>query len=779
MIKKIFILFISLTAFIACSDEALVEGGGSNVAAGEVTIYLEQPDPSLVINARADENDPEKRLDEVILFAFNTEGALLNQSIVSQEVSAYSGTIGNYTVHGKVRFYLPEATASLYAVANYPVGDLEEVKSLTDLQTRCDTITHISQAFKGRYVMSGMTDQLTDKAAIVIPLKRMAAKHIFRIKNELPVNESFDLTQVSILNLPNRSYLLATPDKEPTADQAFEEATHTGDAVYSDNADVMAACYLDSTLIETTEADGMRTFEFSMFENRRGKLNKAHDDNWPSIAGFRDEVQNLIRPSLKRGVALEKEELKYATYVCIEGVYQYKAENRAMHAYYFVYLGSDNDTDYNVKRNYKYTTTVTIKACDKFDTRVEADPLGDVELYAPDNILDAHFNVREALLYSPAGWEVYVENPDETPWLELSTSPNYVPRTAATASQPDVASFRLSGTAGTQYLYIHTDEYVPEVTEMEMTQLIDQGAQFQNRGWRPREGTICYRRTDEPDKVQKYVVRQYPAQLLWIKAWDVNQAQWVYKAFFMERIQEKPYLPWGFTGHWSMTLDNLITTGLYDGLSTTRKEYMQALWGDDDSETHIDPPAKFQDVMPGKQPACYYSVDDQNNNKDRIMPSSIASGYAIAKNRDRNGNKRIDYDEILWYLPTVHQMEQVLSSAAPTHSDNATVWGEEDPNPGEFQNNYRPLELGEENYWTSTPSVSDKYGITPGRAYYVYWHQKKNEAKRGIGLRSQSFHVICCRDWQGWKGDNESDADGGVTTNPGWDDEDINMPKEE
>ena len=77
------------------------------------------------------------------------------------------------------------------------------------------------------------------------------------------------------------------------------------------------------------------------------------------------------------------------------------------------------------------------------------------------------------------------------------------------------------------------------------------------------------------------------------------------------------------------------------------------------------------------------------------------------------------------------------------------------------------------NYWSSTPSVSDKYGITPGRAYYVKMDAQGSEA---IGLRDQSFNVIVCRDANGWPGPDSGHGQGGVDLDPDWGDEEENMP---
>ena len=83
------------------------------------------------------------------------------------------------------------------------------------------------------------------------------------------------------------------------------------------------------------------------------------------------------------------------------------------------------------------------------------------------------------------------------------------------------------------------------------------------------------------------------------------------------------------------------------------------------------------------------------------------------------------------------------------------------------------LEPEGKTYWSSTPSVSDRDGITPGRAYYV----DLTTGDRAIGLRSQSMGVIVCRDIDGWLGPETGSGNVNVGTEDSWSEEDVNMPK--
>lgn len=97
---------------------------------------------------------------------------------------------------------------------------------------------------------------------------------------------------------------------------------------------------------------------------------------------------------------------------------------------------------------------------------MDANPIGGLTIYGNfEDVLDAHPNVTQVLLYSPSNWTVRVADPDQTPWLEVSASPSYKPRKLGAEASRDQAAFRLDGEAGLHYFYIHTDEYIPPIKD--------------------------------------------------------------------------------------------------------------------------------------------------------------------------------------------------------------------------------------------------------------------------------------------------------------------------
>lgn len=311
------------------------------------------------------------------------------------------------------------------------------------------------------------------------------------------------------------------------------------------------------------EADGSIRAEYDMFENRRGRINENLTDAegnlvecWPELIALKehdlytsfkqmykrtramDYPEHIGKISIKHNTkneALEaltevKEAQFYnATYLRIDGIYK-EANGRSFETSYYVYLGSDNHKDYNVKRNYWYTHNIVIRSYDSYDHRVYGNGLDKLTIQAPDDELDAHYNVVKVLMYAIEDWSVTVENPDETPWLEVSHSSIYKPRVLGKEPDGKEAAFTISGAAGLNYFYIHTDEYVPNITREE-----------ENIHQKPRMGKVVCRSGNDVTKIN---VKQLPAQLVMLDiGYDILAGKHVSYPFFIEKNWSRNICP--------------------------------------------------------------------------------------------------------------------------------------------------------------------------------------------------------------------------------------------
>ena len=439
-----FILMMGLCFLCACQDND--NFGTPNTADGKTEILLQQMDVPVVVTRAGEDRDT--RIENVVIFVFDEDGNLLNTPVVqSAELTADNTAVGN--VCYKIREYLPSKKASLYAVCNYDqvIDLIENVQSKTDLEKYVLEISSVEGAFKGAYVMEGATTNFSD--TVTVPVTRVASRQEFTINfSPLTDGETFKLSSVAILNVPRKSNLLKD---ETYAYDVNNTLSWTGDAVYSSSSETMAKNYIDSTVVEVeTVAENQYSLTLNLFENRRGGQTQETVDTKLGINDSRPEteknkVRQLYKKDLAEGKLINDVSYPYASCLVIEGVYQ--TASVAYHARYYVYLGHNNFGDFNVLRNYRYKYTITIQACDKMDTRVEADGIGNVSFFASEEPLDAHFEVRQGLLYAPADWEIYVKEPDKTPWLEISTSASYVPQQLG-GTGSGCAQYRLKGSMG-------------------------------------------------------------------------------------------------------------------------------------------------------------------------------------------------------------------------------------------------------------------------------------------------------------------------------------------
>ncbi len=724
------VLWFSLFVLSSCNDE--MDGGG-NAADGKVTLELSSPTPSVVTTRASSDTET---IENVAVFVFKADGTKSNGfTQTSSENIRY------------IDVYLNDEDETVYAVCNHPDPEalVEAVNTFSDLQSQTLTISNADGAHPGHYVMTGHTTVEAIKAAIdanetaKIPLYRLAAHLSFTIKVNTSTDGDndgdggdFKLSNVYLCNIPKGSNLLRSSEDENNEDIS---SSCTSDYTYKANADEMRQNYFGTYKLTTQEENGEVTASFDLFENRRGSV-KNEKDSWPELDGLEEHkkyeyykqlykrnraidypdyigkitiAQDVSNETLEEDERVRAGQFYNATYLRIDGVYQ-RTNGATYKTSYYVYLGGDNYKDFNIRRNYWYNHEITIKAHDDFDHRVTGTLLGGLTVYASDEALDAHCNVVKALMYAPEDWTVSVKDPDKTPWLEVSHSAVYKPRLLGQTADGDEAAFSISGTRGLTYFYIHTDDYIPDIDSPE------ENLKVQNR-----TGTIV---CQCKDITQELTVTQMPAQLVVLsKNYDALTFGAVRDTFFIERKLEQKYIPWGFIHYWSFETDNMISTGTWDGLSNTRRLYNVGLYGQKkkNGDQLIDPA---------------YATG---------LPYDHAIGYIVQKNRDRNGNGKIDYNEIMWYWPATKELKQIYETKA-----------------------YLSFEGSTEQFHASTPSSSDRDGITPGFSYSV----KMSDGKTRIVPRDRKYNVIACRRKNAWRGPNDENAKGDVTIDPDWDDGD-------
>ena len=813
----LYILFM-VCLMAGCQDD-FEEGfsGEGGMTEGMVTFRF-GVENAAEIYTRSEATDAEVAIENVLLVVTDASGNILKRAYF--ESLTGDNSVRMYLSGEDATVYafcnLPEEQIE-YDDDGKPIKGEGGVKSklldeantttLQNLQAIALTIeTEDGANASSGFVMSGsapLKESGDFQEIYTIEVARLAAKLEFKVYF-MPDEETdeFAITGMFMYNIPKGSYLLGHGYEQVAND---EQELNAGDDYtaggYFNDDDTKAGYRIDYEP-QTDDGKEYNYATFYQFENRRGAVYDDYDsnngtggENW---TGPRDEATWTLDDGITtwndlsslRGVTGGTDDKHYegkdlfmmyrqinkrmlahyfdrtsadgkdkynanesnpgfpgASYLVIEGVYQRVnavGEYEASKVRYYVYLGKDNYADFNVKRNHNYIYDIKIYTEDKYDTRVYSEAQGKLAIYYDNAILDAHFNVLQTLLYSQTNWTARVVDPDETPWLEISTSPSYKPRKAGdTNPKSDVAQFSLSGGGGLNYIYVHTDEFIPKIENPQQNpwyttpDYAGPGDRV-HMGVKTRKGKIVIESaTAEPVYID---VEQYAAQMVILHInYDIHTMEEVLDTFYIEQVMEKKNMSWGFDNYWSYTTDDLIAAGQWDGLANTRRLYDVALNGDGDKGVTPAPPA-YEDGI----------------------PSDIALGYALGKNRDRNGNGKIDYDEIVWYLPAANEVQAIYGHTRPLDPDEA----------GDFymdwQNRktvYLPYEFGGP-FHTSSPSAGDPNGITSGFTYFVNMYN----GEKSIGERSRYYNVICARRHNAWKGDNDGEVNGDIDVDDEWGD---------
>ena len=786
-------IWIMLIALLSGCEDDFDKGGsnpGEGVTEGMITFRFSTEEAPVIVT-RVGETGQQESLENVLVMVFDKDGKLVNKAY--QQL-----TIDNHSVN----IYLTAVEdQSIYALCNLPEGDETEdlinnsPVTLTGLKAKYTTIRTPEGAYGGKHIMTGSlplelttTGQL--KKEYTIPVKRLTAQVNFNVSFEpYDPEDKFAVGEMFLYNIPMGSMLL---DGGGSVDDAGSWGYRHPDDALLDSLDICAGDYSYVVADNAAKADrsaqfyqeGKRldfeivkgavgtndtyTASFKMFENRQGRV-YDRENNWENLKGLigkdpetagkygYEDLYRYYQQINKRGLAgtsrnpddaekifkrnedindgkytvnAEERGFKYATYLMIRGVYTKKnpvGGEDPSNVTYYIYLGSDNYKDFNVCRNHVYNYRIRIFDADKTDTRVDANPIGGLTIYGDfEDVLDAHPNVTQVLLYSPSNWTVRVADPDQTPWLEVSASPSYKPRKLGAEASRDQAAFRLDGEAGLHYFYIHTDEYIPPIKDPHGN------VRYFNA---PRTGKLLF--SNQAGNVKEVEIKQYAAQMVIRERFATDLAKKVLDTLYVERILEKKNMQWGFQHYWCLKMDEILADDLNskkNGLTNTRVLYDIALNGD---KWGIDP-----------------AYPDGN------IPSNIALGYALGKNRDRNGNGKIDYNEILWYLPAYTELQAIAGH----------ISGGSRSYPGEYSRTVDvDWEMEPYSFFSSTPSSSDAAGITAGFSWAVQFSpnpQKNGKAR--VEMRSRFYNVICARRYNGWRGPDTGTVDGEIDTDEDW-----------
>lgn len=326
--KVLFVLFMlgTLLAMAAVCSSCQPEEDMEAIGVEEdqlATIRLEVQGEELVNIATRDIN--ESVVSNLHILVYNSSGELIGQKY---QTGSSTVTVNTRSATG----------CTIYAVANTGKADLFKgyaIHKESYLKSMVYSLTNWDDLSKGTNLpMTGSMKSVNIKAgAQTLSTRLVLTRMVARVELKIKVKEStgITITDYSVKNIPSRSYYIA---------RVSEDAVQTATAAH----------WKESGVITTSGATSVSK-TFYMFENRRGTK---------SISAQKDKT-TANAPAK-------------ATYVVIHGLVG------AVTVTWTVYLGENNTSDFNIKRNGNYRYDITLNDVAATDTRVVVDFAGTEDL---------------------------------------------------------------------------------------------------------------------------------------------------------------------------------------------------------------------------------------------------------------------------------------------------------------------------------------------------------------------------------------------------------------
>lgn len=584
---------IGCLLFSSCDDEQEVNSGSGKAAT--ISLSFEAPAAAEIVTKGVNQFP---HIEGLCLFIFDSQGDIEGEPIIYGELKGSDG-------RGQIASDIPTTTGRhyIYAVAN-TTSDLVTIADLYGIRTK-DDLLRLKATLAGELELSsttipmigsvdGATDGLiniTDKGSYTIQLKRILASVKFNVS--CISNASFVLKSYEVVNYPVTSTLL------------------------SDNTDSNTNNKWNGGTVVGTNDQGY-SFEFYMFENIKNNAD----------VGSYEERERKKDPTAVDNIEFANAPVG-ATYIILKGTYSGPAnvdkesEKVSAEVSYYVHLGNtngDNWGNFETRRNIEYIYNIKINGVNDLVTEVEEDDPydrgdGKISLVASTFNLDCHFETFNITV--PKGDE-YVTEGDENfgGWLSFRIyDRNSSYRTEAlipneVANWVSVMMYKKEGDNA-----YNNDELITSVTTLNeklnayfsenptATEVVLTCFANENPGQGYRECLVFRdKRTGNGSSILRngFKIRQNYVR----KFFDDNGS-----CYGLEVLNE--------TGTVSEYGTSKNTTDMFDGLANMKKEVSGKDW----------------------------NVEDMRK----------AYAACMSRNRDENGNGRIDDDEIKWYLPAINQ----------------------------------------------------------------------------------------------------------------------------
>lgn len=735
----------ALASVFACAKE-VGPGYEEGLPVTSIKMSISAPGQDKIdISTKASEA-VESAVEQIAIFFYKANDANA-MPIVSEITPAFASNVGsNYQYNIVIPATDLEEMRSgkwfMYAVANYGKGffpvDINALKGLNRNQflDYCITkqnnaldILETSVLMSGKYCSAGKTyDQCDGSLDIkpgenkldgIIRLRRSVAKITFKFVNGSHTHTVAGTTTTAHVTFKPESYGLYEYSRSCT----LMERDWNDDIAYMGDLSVSEENrFHNGSDFPVTGSQ----FVFYMPENVQTRNVKGTPDNGWTYFNREERNSDGVENPTQEQYNTFKYAPKHGTFVAVKGTISIPEENYSGDVTYYIHLGNFTKSadDFTVRRNYHYTYTITVNGVDNIIAEAKAEDSGEIQPGAEGNIThttDAYLDVRldshyETVLLkvkadvdagtyavrvnSPYSKNVMVKSTDSPTdldakkkdldygWIRFGKpAANKGYRSYPGVSNTTdvfglIADLQSANTTKTYWskdtyngeAYYYTIAYVNEYYyEDKMNNAADKTAElkkFINADDRTMSVILGPNVFESKDGHSTYTDLTHGF---------FNISQRSIKTFYDLSVEN----PFGIE-----QIEETAATSKYEGT------------GNDSDNGYANNPAYSSSSIFGVTKYSWSDYISNGFNGHVQMAKDNAEYQCLSRNRDENGDGKIDGEELKWYLPSVNQC--------------AYYWFGMNSLPEDAR--IELIDRKENSYWTSTKAHA-KWWAAEGSAY--------------------------------------------------------------
>lgn len=408
----------ALASVFACAKE-VGPGYEEGLPVTSIKMSISAPGQDKVdISTKASEA-VESAVEQIAIFFYKANDAN-SMPIVSEITPAFASNVGsNYQYNIVIPATDLEEMRSgkwfMYAVANYGKGffpvDINALKGLnrSEFLDYCITkqnnaldILETSVLMSGKYCSAGKTyDQCDGSLDIkpgenkldgIIRLRRSVAKITFKFVNGSHTHTVAGTTTTAHVTFKPESYGLYEYSRSCT----LMERDWNDDIAYMGDLSVSEENrFHNGSDFPVTGSQ----FVFYMPENVQTRNVKGTPDNGWTYFNREERNSDGVENPTQEQYNTFKYAPKHGTFVAVKGTISIPEENYSGDVTYYIHLGNFTKSadDFTVRRNYHYTYTITVNGVDNIIAEAKAEDSGEIQPGAEGNIThttDAYLDVR-------------------------------------------------------------------------------------------------------------------------------------------------------------------------------------------------------------------------------------------------------------------------------------------------------------------------------------------------------------------------------------------------